>query len=252
MPEWNAGQYLKFAEERTRPCRDLVAALRIENIETIIDLGCGPGNSTQVLAGRWPQARIIGLDSSIPMIESARRESPSREWLIDDIVDWADNDSGLFTLVFSNAALQWVDAHEVLLPKLLKRVSPGGALAFQIPADFDALPHRLMREVAPEGVHVKEWHSHEPGFYYRVLSPHAARVDIWLTDYQHIVDSAESIVEWYKGSGLRPFLEAISGAEEQQKFLSAFKERLQRSYPSQPDGKVLFPFKRLFVAAYSR
>jgi len=182
MPTWNANQYLKFSEERTRPCRDLVAAIRLIDVKTIIDLGCGPGNSTIVLAEKWPDASITGLDNSMPMIDVARRERPRYRWLACDIVDWASTHREQLDLVFSNAALQWVDDHPSLFPKLMERVSPRGALALQIPADLDALPHRLMRQLAPPGLHVKEWYAHTPESYYRILAPHASQLDIWQTE----------------------------------------------------------------------
>jgi trans-aconitate 2-methyltransferase len=251
MPTWNAHQYLKFADERTRPCRDLAAAIVLPRVRRIIDIGCGPGNSSRVLAERWPNAEITGLDSSQAMIEVAAREQPQYRWIVRDISEWAANEHEHYDLVFSNAALQWVDDHGSLCPKLLRKLTPGGAVAAQIPANFDALPHRLMREIAPAGVIVKEWHAHEPSFYYDVLAPHAARVDIWETEYQHIMPGPEAIVEWYKGSGLRPFLEAMHSASERERFLEEYSDRIRAEFRAQPDGKILFPFCRLFLVAYA-
>ena len=249
MPTWNADQYLKFADERTQPCRDLVARIRVVNVRSVIDLGCGPGNSTAVLAERWPDAGITGLDSSASMIDVARREQPAHRWIARDISEWAANETERFDIVFSNAALHWLPDHATLYPRLLARVRAGGALAVQIPADFDALPHRLMRELAPAGVQVKEWHSHEPAFYYDVLSPHAARVDVWQIEYQHVMPNADAIVEWYKGTGMRPFLEALETDAAREEFITEYSSRIRAAYPSRPDGKVLFPFRRLFVIA---
>ena len=250
MPTWNAGQYLKFVEERTRPCRDLVAAIRPKQVRRIIDLGCGPGNSTMVLADRWPDAEVTGLDNAASMIDTARHEYPRQRWVVREIADWAANADEQFDLVFSNAALHWVDDHTWLYPRLVQHLLPGGALAVQIPADFDALPHQFMRELAPAEVKVKEWHSHDPGFYYDVLSGHAATVDIWETVYQHVLPNADAIVEWYKGTGLRPFLEAISDESRREQFLSDFHQRVRQAYTPHADAKVLFPFRRLFVIAY--
>jgi trans-aconitate 2-methyltransferase len=249
MPTWNADQYLKFADERTRPCRDLVAAISITPVRRIIDLGCGPGNSTRVLEGKWPEAEITGLDSSASMIDVARREQPRHRWLVQGITEWTANARDDFDIVFANASLQWVDDHAWLYPKLLERVSPGGVLAVQIPANFDALPHRLMRELAPDGVSVKEWHAHEPPFYYEALAPHAAHVDIWQTEYLHVMANADAIVEWYKGSGLRPFLESIGSDAQRERFLDEYRDRIRAAYPQQRDGRVLFSFLRLFVIA---
>jgi len=250
MPSWNADQYLIFADERTRPCRDLVNAITLRNVAHIMDLGCGPGNSTNVLSERWPGASLVGLDNSDAMIRVARESKLKARWIVRDISEWANEDEDRFDLVFSNAALQWVPDHESLFPRLMKRVSPGGSLAVQAPANIHALPHRLMRELAPNGIRPRGWHVHEPSFYYDALAPHAARLDIWLTEYQHIMAGAEAIVEWYKGSGLRPFLEAINSENERNKFLEEYTSRIRDAYPPRPDGKVLFPFLRLFIAAY--
>jgi len=249
MPTWSADQYLKFEGERTRPCRDLLAAIDLPSVHQIVDLGCGPGNSTSVLAGRWPDAQITGLDNARSMIEVAQSARPQDRWMVRDITEWAANERDQFDLVFSNAALQWVPDHASLYARLFERVRPGGVLAIQIPANFDALPHRLMRELAPRDIRVKEWHAHDAAFYYDVLAPHAACVDIWYTEYQHVMMNAEAIVEWYKGTGLRPFMEALA-ANEREKFLSDYTDRIREAYRPRPDGKVLFPFLRLFVIAY--
>jgi trans-aconitate 2-methyltransferase len=250
MPTWNAHQYLKFADERIRPCKDLVSRIEIRNCRRIIDLGCGPGNSASVLAERWPNADIAGLDSSDAMIDVARKDQPRRRWIASDIWGWARTEQAQFDLIFSNAALQWVSDHVSLYPRLLERLAEGGAFAAQIPADFSALPHQLMRELAPPNVRAKEWHSHEPSFYYDVLAPHARVVDIWETVYQHVLPNAEAIVEWYKGSGMRPFLESMASDDERDEFMRRYTERIRTAYAPQPDGKVLFPFRRLFVIAY--
>lgn len=250
MPTWNAHQYLKFADERIRPCKDLVARIGVAAPRRIVDLGCGPGNSTVVLAERWPNAELSGVDSSSTMIDVARREQPDRRWIAADISEWADSEREQFDVVFSNAALQWVPDHASVYPRLLKRVARGGVFAMQIPADFDALPHQLMRDLAT-GVKAKEWYSHDSAFYYDLLAPRSASVDIWEALYQHVLPSADAIVEWYKGSGLRPFLEAMESDTERDAFMSRYTDKIRTAYPLRPDGKVLFPFRRLFVIAYS-
>src|SRR5262249_38813315 len=158
MPSWNADQYLKFGDERTRPCRDLAAAIALPQVHRLIDLGCGPGNSTTVLAERWPDVQITGLDNA-SMIDVARSAQPHHRWIVDGIAEWAASEREQFDLVFSNAALQWVQDHESLYPRLFERVFPGGALAVQVPAGFNALPHRLMWELAPPDIRVRQWHS---------------------------------------------------------------------------------------------
>jgi trans-aconitate 2-methyltransferase len=255
---WNPHQYLKFADERTQPCRDLAARIAVAGVRRVIDLGCGPGNSTAVLRDRWPDAEFTGLDSSAEMIERARREYPQRRWIAGDISEWAAAGDGQFDVVFSNAALQWVDDHASLYPRLLSRVAPGGALATQIPGNIDALPHRLMRDTAaspawsrwfPPG-RVREWHHHEMEFYYDALAPAAARLDIWATEYLHVLPNAEAIVEWYRATGLRPFLEALETDAGRQRFMADYLERLRPHFVPRAAGGVLFPFRRIFLIAY--
>src|SRR5213594_4245095 len=137
MPTWNAGQYLKVEDQRTQPCRDLVARIGLAHVRKVIDLGCGPGNSTKVLAERWPDAQITGVDDSLPMIEDARRKHPQHQWIVEDITHWAEKlSSETFDLVFSNAALQWVSSHASLFAKLLSRVASQGAFAVQVPCNL--------------------------------------------------------------------------------------------------------------------
>ncbi|HYO80622.1 MAG TPA: methyltransferase domain-containing protein, partial [Bryobacteraceae bacterium] len=171
MASWQPEQYLRFEEERTRPCRDLVNSLELTP-KSIIDLGCGPGNSTAVLAETWSSAALTGLDNSDSMLQRATSGSTQVRWIQQDIAKWAAQTEPLFDLVFSNAALQWVGEHETVFPQLMRRVARGGALAVQMPADVNAPAHRLMRERFPGG-EVHEWFVHEPAFYYDVLSEHA-------------------------------------------------------------------------------
>ncbi len=251
MPDWNADQYLKFAEERTQPCRDLVGRIAVLNVRRVIDLGCGPGNSTGVLAERWPEAAITGLDNSVSMLDIARKEQPQHRWIAEDITEWASQDAGeAFDIVFSNAALQWAPDHTSLYLKLLARVASGGAFAAQVPADINAPQHRLMREIAPNADAVRQWHSHPPAFYYDLLAPHCGRVDVWEIEYQHVLPNPEAIVEWYKGTGMRPFLEALKSDSERETFLNEYLTQLRSYFPFRADGRVLLPFRRLFVIAY--
>jgi trans-aconitate 2-methyltransferase len=251
MPSWNPAQYLKFSEERTRPCRDLAARIDVPHPQRVIDLGCGPGNSTEVLAERWPAAEITGLDSSPDMVAKARAAHPERRWITGEIVQWADS-GDTYDIVFSNAALQWVPDHAVVFPKLLERT---GVLAVQIPGNWDGPAHRAMREIATGfcfAREVREWHSHDTAFYYDTLAPHAARLDLWETEYLHIMDSAEAIVEWYKGTGMRPFLAALDTDAERARFTAEYLDVIRAAYPQQRDGKVLFPFRRIFIVAEAR
>jgi trans-aconitate 2-methyltransferase len=258
MPSWNADQYMKFAEERTQPSRDLVARIRVEHVKSAVDLGCGPGNSTALLADRWPKAKVAGIDSSGAMIAAARRDYPEQDWAVADISEWAAEQWPAYDVVFANASLQWVPDHPTLYPRLFARVAPGGALAVQVPMNLDAPAHTAMRALAatpawadllPERG-VREWFVHDPGFYYDCLSPLARRIDLWLTEYLHVMDSAAAIVDWYKGTGLRPFLDALPSDADREGFLSDYAERLADLYPPRADGRVLFPFRRFFIVAY--
>jgi trans-aconitate 2-methyltransferase len=258
VPTWDASQYLRFDDQRTRPCRELAGrvAVAVAAPQRVIDLGCGPGNSTAVLAERWPTAQLTGLDSSPDMIAAARKSQPARDWQVGDIADWAAQSGETFDVVFSNAALQWVGDHGAVFPKLLNRVAPDGALAVQVPGNYDAPAHTVMRELSssqkwrthfPGGV--REWHVHGLRFYYDTLSATGAALDFWETEYLHIMPDAAGIVEWYKGTGLRPFLDALPGPDERAAFCADYLEQIKRAYPPAPDGRVLFPFRRLFMIA---
>jgi trans-aconitate 2-methyltransferase len=255
MPTWNPAQYLKFNDERTQPCRDLVARIALENPRCIVDLGCGPGNSTAVLAQRWPEANVTGIDSSADMIRAAHEKFPQGNWQQGDAASWTAAQP--VDLVFSNAVLHWVADHAHLVPHLFAMVAPGGAIAFQVPCNMDAPAHRLMRDLAtwtvwrPHFVEkVREWHAHEPPFYYDLLAPLAARVEIWRTEYIHIMESPAAIVEWYKGTGLRPFLDRLASPADQDRFLADYLGEIETAFPRRHDGRVLFPFLRQFVVAY--
>jgi trans-aconitate 2-methyltransferase len=255
MPTWNSDQYLKFGGERTQPAVDLAARIALEAPKRIVDLGCGPGNSTAVVARRWPQARVGGVDSSAAMLGTARKDYPQWEWSAGDIGTWRSDTP--FDVVFSNAALQWVPDHARVFPHLLAQVAPGGALAFQVPANLDSPPQRLIREVAqsaPWRAHFatppRDWFVHPVEFYYDTLAPHATRLDLWVTEYQHILPGVDGIIEWYRGTGLRPWLDVLPDDDARTLFLAAYRARLAPYFPARTDGKILFPFRRLFAIAY--
>lgn len=258
MPTWNPEQYLKFADERTRPCRDLAARVEVWRPLRIIDLGCGPGNSAEVIAQRWPDAALTGLDSSAAMIGNARSMRPECDWRIGDIAEWARSTGERFDVVFSNAALQWLPDHGALFPRLFEHVETGGALAVQVPGNYDGTANLLMRELAasPEwrgyfaGGDVRPWHTHDIDFYYDALAPHAARLDLWATEFCHIMPNAEAIVEFYKGTGLRPYLDVIGESAGRERFLAEYLERIRPAFPPRSNGCVLFPFRRIFIVAY--
>jgi trans-aconitate 2-methyltransferase len=258
MSLWNPKQYLHFADERTQPCRDLVSRISLEHVRSVIDIGCGPGNSTHVLASRWPDAEIIGLDSSPEMLDAARKAYPDRCWIDRETHEWAAAESDSFDIVFSNAALQWVPDHAVIYPKLLGRTTPSGALAVQVPANFNAPPHELMRHMADStqwrhrfaGGGVREWHSHDPMFYYDLLAPRCRHVEMWEIEYFHVLADANAVVEWYRGTGLRPFLDALDNDALRQQFVAEYYEGISRLFPARSDNRVLLPFRRSFLIAY--
>lgn len=255
MSAWNADHYLQFGAERTRPAVDLVQRIQIDRPRRFIDIGCGPGNSTEVLRGRWPEARIAGLDSSREMIAAARQRYPEGDWIEADAATWTSDEA--FDVVFSNAALQWLPDHAAVVSRLFGLVAPCGALAVQIPS-YSRNPVRVhIHEISEDARWTDRMAAarsaltmEPPAFYYDVLSPMAAKIDLWETEYSHVMTDADAIVDWISSTGLRPFLAALSSAEERGSFLETLRERVAESYPQRADGKVLFPFKRLFVVAY--
>lgn len=249
MPTWDDQQYLKFADERTRAARDLLARVPLDAAQHIVDLGCGPGNSTALLAERWPQARIVGVDSSAEMLRTARRDLPQLEWVEADLRTWRPQ--APVDLLFANAVMQWLPDHARLLPALLQQVRPGGVLAIQMPCNFDEPSHRLMRETpGPWAERVAGARAIAPvagpAWYYDLLAPHAGRIDLWQTTYQHVLADAQAIVEWVRGTGLRPYLEALH-EDERNAYLAAYLAAIDDAYPVRSDGRRLFPFPRLFM-----
>jgi trans-aconitate 2-methyltransferase len=252
---WSAKQYVAFEDERTRPVRDLLAALPPIKAHSVIDLGCGPGNSTEVLAACYPQATISGIDSSSDMIEAARRRLPHISFAVADLQAWKD--AGPFDVILANAVLQWLDHHESLLPRLVERLAPGGALAVQMPDNLDEPAHRLMREIAADGPWAATLAASSAArtplpsaaWYYELLRPLCSKVDLWRTTYYHFLHGgAEAVVEWFKGSGLRPFLEPLNTGQRSA-FLERYTAAIAKAYPKVADGSVLLPFPRVFLTA---
>ena len=214
MTRWDAEHYLKYGNERTRAAADLLVRIRLESPHWIADLGCGPGNSTQLLRLRWPGAEVSGIDNSTEMLTSAKQQNSEQAWVLSDIADWSPDRP--YDLVFSNAALQWLGNHDDLIGRLFGFVAPGGALAFQIPSSNYATIRTLMHEVSRDDawndrmVGAREMLTMEsPAFYYDALVGKATDVDLWETEYQHVLASNEAIIDWIAGTGLRPFLAAL-------------------------------------------
>jgi trans-aconitate 2-methyltransferase len=258
---WSAKQYVTFEEERTRPARDLLAALPAVDARTVIDLGCGPGNSTQALQQRFPGAEVRGIDSSPDMICAARARLPRHRFDVEDIAQWAGvrrgDDPAAWDVILANAVLQWLPDHAQVMPALTARLSSGGCLAVQMPDNLDEPAHRLMRETAARGPWAAKLAAAAASRsslmtaegYYRLLSAVGCKVDVWRTTYHHaLAAGAPAIVEWFMGSGLRPFVAPLDAAERAE-FLARYQSAVAEAYPAMADGSVLLPFPRLFFVA---
>jgi trans-aconitate 2-methyltransferase len=254
MADWSAEQYLKFEDQRTRPARDLLAQIPLADARKVVDIGCGPGNSTQLLAKRWPQASITGIDTSADMLRQARERLPGQTFVEANIAHWLVPENT--DVLFANAIFQWVPGHLRQLQRLLGALAPGGVLAVQMPDSLDEPAHVLMREVAQLEPWRKTLAEHargndelpKPGIYYDALRPLCTRLEIWHTIYNHALDDAAAIVEWVKGTALRPFLEPLEPPERRQ-YLVEYTARIAASYPPQTDSRVLLRFPRLFIVA---
>ena len=250
---WNPEGYLAFGDERTRPAADLLARVPLAAPASIADLGCGPGNSTALLVQRWPAANVLGIDSSATMLTEAERSGIRARWLEMDIAAWMPD--GPYDLLFSNAALHWLPDHAELLPRLVGHLRPGGVLAVQMPRNFGAPSHALLREVARAGPwadRLAPLMEHEPvaapEWYRDLLAPLTAALDIWQTEYLHVLEGEDPVLSWTRSTALRPLL-ALLRPEEQARFETDYARRLRAAYPKRADGRTLFPFRRLFIMA---
>jgi trans-aconitate 2-methyltransferase len=254
MSDWNADQYLKFEDERTRPPRDLIARIPLARAARVFDLGCGPGNSTELLVARYPDAEVIGLDSSPDMLRQARERLPKGSFIQADLTRWTPP-SGT-DLLFANASFQWLPDHEAVLRRMLQALAVGGVLAVQMPDNVEEPALALMSAVAAQG----PWAGNpalaaaaraplpRPEAYYDLLEPLCARLDLWRTVYMHVMEGHGAIVEWFKGSALRPFLDALDPAMRAD-FLAAYLAQIKQYYGTRHDGRVLLPFPRVFLVA---
>jgi trans-aconitate 2-methyltransferase len=250
---WDPQQYLRFAGQRLRPALDLIAHIPIEHPQTVADLGCGTGNVTRILRGRWPQAHITGVDGSPQMLAEARKANADIAWEQSQLDVW--NPPEKYDLIFSNAALHWLDDHPALFAQLAGNIAGGGVLAVQMPRNFAAPSHTLMHELALS----PPWHDVlarllrpmpvlEPTAYYNLLASRAHSVDIWETEYLQVLEGENPVAEWTKGTWLAPLLAALApGARAAFEF--EYRRRVAQAYPRRPDGKTLFPFRRLFIVA---
>jgi trans-aconitate 2-methyltransferase len=250
---WDPAQYLKFAGPRLRPALDLLQRIDFEAPQIVYDLGAGAGNVTRLIAARWPEARVTGVDSSGEMLAKAAAENPQIQWQQADLGTWRAERPA--DVIYSNAALHWLDHHERLFPAVFARVAPGGVLAVQIPRNFGAPSHTSITETALDG----PWRQRlepllrpspvaEPAFYYDLLAPRAAALDIWETEYLQVLEGENPVKEWTKGTWLTPLLAALE-EPERSRFEAAYGERVAAAYPPRSDGKTLFPFRRMFLIA---
>jgi trans-aconitate 2-methyltransferase len=258
MADWNPSLYRRFEDERTRPAAELLARVPLAEAASVYDLGCGPGNSTELLVQRFTSARVVGTDNSTAMIQAARERLPGCAFELSDIAQWRPQGRAP-ELVYSNATLQWLPDHEALFPRLFATVAPGGVLAIQMPDNLDEPSHRLMRETATDG----RWSAAigdaakvraqllDADGYYDLLAPGAARIDVWRTTYHHVMNAPADIVQWVRATGLRPFVDPLS-PEQQGEFIADYERRIGEAYPARADGKRLLAFPRLFIVAQRR
>jgi trans-aconitate 2-methyltransferase len=254
MSDWNPDLYRRFEDERTRPARELLARVALSEPKLIYDLGCGPGNSTELLVERFPNADVVGTDNSEPMLVSARKRLPNCRFELSDIASWKP--SAAPDLIYANAALQWVGGHEALIPRLFDLLAPNGVLAIQMPDNREEPTHRSMREVAglaPWSTFIDDVASIRTKIlpleaYYDLLSPQAAEVDVWRTAYQHPMESPAKIVEWVRATGLKPFIDPLPEAERVS-FLAEYERRIAQAYQPRADKRLLLAFPRMFIVA---
>jgi trans-aconitate 2-methyltransferase len=254
---WDPAQYLKFSDERLRPGFELLARIGELPDGAAWDIGCGTGEHARAIAERWPARTVIGFDSSAEMLGKARAVPSRLEWRQGRVEEWRPESPA--ALVFSNAVLQWVDGHAALFSRLFASLVPGGVLAIQMPRNFSAPSHVLMRKIASEGPRAAKLKPllrtdpvGDPGSYYDLLAPKArGGVDIWETEYLHLLAETKGespVLSWVRGTAVRPLLAALD-AGEQKAFLAAYDEALRAAYPPRADGMTLFPFRRIFILA---
>ena len=253
--DWNPDLYLKYKNERTQPAIDLIGKIAIPfQPKSILDIGCGPGNSSQALLQRWPKAALTGIDTSPSMIEKAKASYPHNTWIVADASKHLFNEK--YDIVFSNATIQWIPNHAELFKHLFNLTNPGGVLAIQVPR-FNAMPlSKAIQKVADQGrwkeatrACSKLFTYHDEKYYYDLLSPQYKSIELWQTDYFHIMVSHSAIIEMIRSTGLRPYLECLMDSEKLE-FENEVLAAIKYDYELQNDGKVLFPFKRLFMIGY--
>ena len=251
MTQWNANQYTLFENERTQPAVDLIRRIQT-NPRSVLDISCGPGNSTHQLSLFFPNAEILGVDSSDAMLEKARATHPNlhfKKCAVPEELQQTDS----YDLIFSNACLHWIPNHAALFPKLMAKLNSGGILAVQMPLVQEALFYRLLHQLVSGEKwgflrSIQNFHNLSSDETYAILSALSQRVTMWKTTYFHVVPSHSAVIEWYKGSGLRPYLEALSPGQERE-FLRELLDLIASNYPVQADSTVILKMPRLFFTA---
>jgi trans-aconitate 2-methyltransferase len=254
---WDPTQYLKFADHRLRPAIDLLNRIDVAEPGEVVDLGAGAGNVTRLIKMRWPTARVTGVDTSPEMLAKAAAAAPEITWVLADLGRWRPERP--VDVIYSNAALHWLEGHDTLFPALLSSLAPGGVLAVQMPRNFSAPSHTVhgrsgaWRTVAGEGSSRSSVPRRpgDPALYYGLLASRAAALDIWETEYLQVLDGENPVKEWTKGTWLRPLLAALD-EPDRSGFEAAYGALVARAYPPHADGRTLFPFRRLFIIAKAR
>jgi trans-aconitate 2-methyltransferase len=254
--DWDPDHYLQFKNERTQPSIDLVNRINVEySPKHIVDIGCGPGNSSQVLLQRWPKAKLVGVDNSPAMIEKAKKDYPEQEWILADALGFEADIK--FDVVFSNATIQWIPNHENLFEKLGRLLSENGVLAIQLPKFHDMALGQIIHSVSQKNRWKKEtagclelFTCHDFHYYYDLLADKMKLIDMWETDYIHVMPSHLSIIDWIKSTGMKPYLDRINDENDKKYFEEQVLNEIKKCYPKQKNGYVLFPFRRLFFIGY--
>ncbi len=252
MP-WDPAQYLKYVDHRLRPAVDLLNRIDVADPAEVYDLGAGAGNVTRLLQERWPNAHVTGVDASREMLAKAAAVAPSITWQHADFATWQPPHPA--SVIYSNAALHWIGDHERLLPALFSALAPGGVLAVQMPRNFSAPSHTAIADAARSG----PWRTTlepllrpdpvaGPAFYFDLLAPLAATLDIWETEYLHVLEGEDPVKEWTKGTWLLPLLDALEEPQRSE-FEAHYARLVAKAYPRRPDGRTLLPFRRLFIIA---
>ncbi|HET9658874.1 MAG TPA: methyltransferase domain-containing protein [Thermomicrobiales bacterium] len=256
---WDPARYGIFSDHRLRPALELLGRVPLSDPRLIYDLGCGPGEITRIIAHRWPDAEVIGVDNSPQMLATASARSDEIAWIEADVAGWKP--AAAPDLIYSNATLQWLDDHDALIPRLFGLLAPGGCLAVQMPQSWPLPSHRLMRETLAQGgaggapigpVELRRALDHvwvaEASHYFDLLSPSSQSLDIWETEYLQMLEGENPVLDWVSGTGLRPVLNGLDG-EDRDRFLQRYTASLLDAYPRRPNGQTLYPFRRLFIVA---